>query len=370
MSTLGPGSSSQRHLTNMLGAIRSYFHPANINNSSEQLHGFISSLCSHFIDRLHLERYNKKWETKIPVEVRLREKDIEDFVSAVSPIAWLVLYNNYEDEARSVFSSLALISPDTVIPRLLQQMSSSADMITEPHRLHVCIQAVSAVATSIVTNFPKRAFELLHSLVPAIDVNDIWRSTDICICMSDLLETQSVSSPASLPGLKDDNATSSTTSHNFEDFVSELLSKCFTLIENSKRENIRNDGTAADDYLNDEEIAADAAINETFLRLCINSSPDILSEIFNKLRVNITGRIVEPTVAGGILASMCRSAVQCSPAQGLKTFVPLLTNTILTRLRDRQGDSDKQDEELQFNLQVKFIFYLDLMTMTIFSVAG
>ena len=350
MSTLSPGSSSQRHLTNMLRAIRSYFHPANINNSSDQLHGFISSLCTHFIDRLHLERHNKKWETKIPMEVRLKEKDIKEFVSAVLPIAWLVLYNNYEDEARSVFSSLALISPDTVIPRLLQQMSSSADIITEPHRLHVCIQAVSAVATSVVTNFPKRAFELLHSLVPAIDVNDIWRSTDICICMSDLLETQSVSSPAPLPGLEDD--TSSTISHNFEDFVSELLSKCFTLIENSKRENIRNDGTATDDYLNDEEIAADAAINETFLKLCINSSPEILTDIFNKLRVYITGRIVEPTVAGGILASMCRSAVQCSPVQGLQVFMPLLVPTILARLRDRQADTDKQDEELQFNLQV------------------
>ena len=240
----------------MLRAIRSYFHPANINNSSEQLHSFISSLCTHFIDRLHLERHNKKWETKIPVELRLQEKDITEFVSAVAPIAWLVLYNNYEEDARSVFSSLALIAPDTVIPRLLQQMSNSADVITEPHRLHVCIQAVSAVATSLVTNFPKRAFELLHSLVPAIDVNDIWRSTDICICMSDLLETQSVSSPAPLPGLKDDTSSSSS-HHNFEDFVSELISKCFTLIENSKRENIRNDGTTNDDYLNDEEIAAD-----------------------------------------------------------------------------------------------------------------
>ena len=235
----------------MLRAIRSYFHPANINNSSEQLHSFISSLCTHFIDRLHLERYNKKWETKIPVELRLQENDITEFVSAVAPIAWLVLYNNYEEEARSVFSSLALIAPDTVIPRLLQQMSNSADVITEPHRLHVCIQAVSAVAASLVTNFPKRAFELLHSLVPAIDVNDIWRSTDICI-----------------------------------------------------------------------------------------------------LRVYIAGRIVEPTVAGGILANMCRSAVQAAPVQGLQTFIPVLVTPILARLRHRHGDTDKQDEELQFNLQV------------------
>ena len=95
-----------------------------------------------------------------------------------------------------------------------------------------------------------------------------------------------------------------------------------------------------------------AAINETFLKLCINSSPEILTEIFTKLRVYITGRIVEPTVAGGILASMCRSAVQAAPVQGLQTFIPVLVTTITARLRDRHGQTDKQDEELQFNLQL------------------
>ena len=144
VSTLGPGSSSQSHLTSMLRAIRSYYHPANLNNSSEQLHVFISSLCTHFIDRLHLERHNKKWETKVPLDKRLREEDISQFVEAVTPIAWMVLYNNYEEEARNVFSSLALVSPASVIPKLLETLSTSKDILTEPHRFHVCIQVMLA----------------------------------------------------------------------------------------------------------------------------------------------------------------------------------------------------------------------------------
>ena len=71
---------------------RSYYHPANLNNSSEQLHVFIASLCNHFIDRLHLERHNKKWETKVPEERRLRDEDITQFVEAVTPIAWMVIF--------------------------------------------------------------------------------------------------------------------------------------------------------------------------------------------------------------------------------------------------------------------------------------
>ena len=79
---------------------------------------------------------------------------ISKFVDSVAPIAWLVLYNNYEEEARTVFSSLALIAPATVIPRLLSTLATAADILTEPHRFHVCIQAVSAIAGPLVRHFP------------------------------------------------------------------------------------------------------------------------------------------------------------------------------------------------------------------------
>ena len=348
--TLGPGSTSMSHLSKMLRAIRSYYHPANLNNSSEQLHGFISSLCSNFINRLHVERHINKFETKIPVEKRLRDSDVDEFVEAVTPIAWLVLYNSYEEEARTMFSSLALISPSTIIPRLLNTLSTAADILTEPHRFHVCIQAVSAIAGPLVRHFPGRAIQLLNSLLPAIDVNDIWRSTDIFICMSDLLEMMAVSS--TIPAFTNQHHEDVEINFNFEDFVAEFISKCFNLIENSKRINVRNDAGNNEDYLNDEEIAADAAINDTFLRMCINASPEIMSGILSRLKSYVSGRIVEPTVAGGILACMCRSVVMCDPVRGLAVFIPMLVSTITSRMRERQVDSNKLDEELQFNLQL------------------
>ena len=49
-----------------------------------------------------LERFNTKWVCKVAPEKRLTDEDIKEFVLSVKPIAFHVLYNSYEDEARYV----------------------------------------------------------------------------------------------------------------------------------------------------------------------------------------------------------------------------------------------------------------------------
>ena len=46
--------------------------------------------------------------------------------------------------------------------------------------------------------------------------------------------------------------------------------------------------------------------NLFLLRIVGNSSPALFDVIFRKLQAYLQGKIVEPTVAGGILASMCK----------------------------------------------------------------
>ena len=53
-------------LTKMLLAIESYYYPANDSPASEGLHSFIALLCTYFVNRVHLERYNTKWKSKTP----------------------------------------------------------------------------------------------------------------------------------------------------------------------------------------------------------------------------------------------------------------------------------------------------------------
>ena len=312
---------------------------------------------------------------KVPPDKRLTDDDIRKFVLSVKPIAFMVtiqsvfvvslfhffqvLYNNYEDEARSVFQSLSLLAPDIVIPPLIERLETAKDTLTEPHRFHVCVQAMSATAGPLVRNYPGKALDLLHSLLPGIDVNDIWKCTDIFVMMSDLLEMIPLTdvSRKTVKGDSQERLVLAGQTASFENFVHEFMNRCFTLIENSVRVNIRSDGGNTDEYLNDEEIAADAAINDTFGRMCMNSSPEIFDVIFGKLRSYLSGKIIEPTVAGGILASMCKSVVQCNPEKSLAFFVPYLGRALVNRIGERgtKGDEDnddKVDEELQFNMQL------------------
>jgi len=361
VSSLGPGSNGQKHLSTLLMAVQSYYHPANVNNSSEVLHLFISNLTNQFISRVHKERYNTKWECKVRPEKRLSDAEIKEFVGAVKPIAFHVLYNSYEDEARNVFTNLSQLQPEMIIPDLVDKLTTASESLTEPHRFHACIQALSAAAGPLMRNFPEKAIDLLHVLLPGIDVNDIWKCTDIFVFLSDVLEMMPVADLTKLEsstkkGLDENEKSLMLKTASIENFVVQFMNRCFTLIENTRRENIRVDAGTNDDYLNDEELAADAAINDAFLKIVGNSSPEMFETIFGKLQTYLQGKIVEPTVAGGILASMCKSIVQRYPERGLSFFIPYLCDCLLRLMKEREEGKrpvdQKTDEELQFNLQL------------------
>ena len=131
----GPqGKQVQAHLDKMLLAIESYYHPANASVASEALHTFIHNLCNGFIYRLHLERYNDKWESKTPIEKRLTDEDVDHFVQSLIPVVFHILYNPFEEERKAIFHSLATIRPDLIIPPLLERLQSASESLTEPHR--------------------------------------------------------------------------------------------------------------------------------------------------------------------------------------------------------------------------------------------
>ena len=134
-----------------------------------------------------------------------------------------------------------------------------------------------------------------------------------------------------------------------EDFVLELTDKIMTLVENSSRINTRAENDAMDDALNDEEIAVDAAVADAFHKMVFRCSPKIFERVFKKVRDYVRGKILEPAVAGTILAGMCKSVVSVNPTMCLDFFVPHLSDRVMTALRDK-GDAKKADIELTFSL--------------------
>jgi hypothetical protein len=68
-----------------------------------------------------------------------------------------------------------------------------------------------------------------------------------------------------------------------------------------------------------------------------NASDEMFAVVFAKLQKYLRGKIVEPNVAGGILASMCKSVVQARPAAGLAFFVPYLSDSVTRYGKVRYG---------------------------------
>ena len=143
-------------------------------------------------------------------------------------------------------------------------------------------------------------------IVPGININDIWKSTDIFILLSDLLEMIwliDFSHPAARAGVKinsDEDELLCQTAL-FDDFVLTFTDHCLTMIENSSREQTRTDGDVMEESLNDEELAADAAITETFQKLVGRLSMKSFNTVLEKLKRYAQQHILEPAVAGTLL---------------------------------------------------------------------
>uniref|UniRef100_A0A0K2T807 Proteasome activator complex subunit 4 n=1 Tax=Lepeophtheirus salmonis TaxID=72036 RepID=A0A0K2T807_LEPSM len=370
-STIGGGSPTMSYLKRLLCAIESYYYPANTNSASEILHSFISLLCSYFVDRIHIEKYNTKWESKTPLEKRVTNAEIDEFVLMLMPVAGHILFSDFENEKKQILNNLATLRPTYVLPMIINRFRQSVETLTEPQRFHACINALTAVTRPLVENYPLEIIPILTSLLPGIDVNDIWKCTDIFILMSDILEmiwvidfsnsSKSIRSndcenigidylsPGSLKHSKN-LSEMCLQSSVFEEFAINFVDKCLRLVENSSREETRSENDAMDDSYNDEEMVADAAITDTFQKIMSRCSSSIFDSAFNKLKKYVQNRILEPAVAGGILAGMCRSVVSIKPEKTLKFFIPHLKERIMSLVEDRSCDPRRQNKELQFVL--------------------
>ena len=56
------------------------------------------------------------------------------------------------------------------------------------YRFTACLATLSACSRPFVENYPLDVIKILTVIVPGININDIWKSTDIFILLSDLLE--------------------------------------------------------------------------------------------------------------------------------------------------------------------------------------
>ena len=162
-----------------------YFYSA-----AYRLHQFVKLLCQIFIKRLHLERYNTKKGCHTPIENRLSDSNIEEFIFGLKPVIFHMMSNEeFDDERNIVFNILSTIRPDLIVPTLLEKLKKSMNMsLTEPHRLTACLATLKCCSRPLVENYPIEIIQILKDVIPGIDINDVWKSRDILSLMNSLLE--------------------------------------------------------------------------------------------------------------------------------------------------------------------------------------
>ena len=187
-----------------------------------------------------MERYNEKWESKTPMDKRLTDDEVEHFIKSLLPIIFHILYNPYEEERKTIFNTLATIRPDLIIPPLLEKLHIASESLTEPHRFTACLATLSACSRAFVENYPIEVIKVINVIVPGININDIWKSTDIFILLSDLLEMIwliDFSHPVSRAGVKTTETEDELLCQTavFDDFVLTFTDHCLKMVENSSR---------------------------------------------------------------------------------------------------------------------------------------
>ncbi len=135
---------------------------------------------------------------------RLTDSDVTSFVEALKPAAFSILFTqSFEEDRKGILGHLAALRPALIIPDLLRRFHESTETLTEPHRFTACVAGLYACARPLSANCdPTELLDLVMALLPGIDVNDMWKCSDIFILLSDLLEIMWVvdfSDPASRP---------------------------------------------------------------------------------------------------------------------------------------------------------------------------
>jgi len=135
--SLGGASSTQLYLSRMFDCLESYYHTANHGSHSLRLAEFLGRLVSMFVRRLHRERYSKeRWGYVVAEKHKLTDEDVAAFVQAVKPATLLAMYSKISaGEIGGVLQQLATLSPQEILPPLIDRMNASLETLTEPHKL-------------------------------------------------------------------------------------------------------------------------------------------------------------------------------------------------------------------------------------------
>uniref|UniRef100_A0A8C3A4M3 Uncharacterized protein n=1 Tax=Cyclopterus lumpus TaxID=8103 RepID=A0A8C3A4M3_CYCLU len=329
----GPGNPAQKELTCLFNSIASFYHPSNHGRWQLRLMRLLQRLPASVVRRVHRERHAApSWITLVPECQRLTDGDLQEFTRSITGAALLAMFSKTgSTDAAYALQNLALLTPELVIPPVLEKTYAAMETLTEPHTLTATLSCMIGMARSLVSpnnHYPEgrgHVLPLLMGSLPGIDPNDFSK----CMITFQFIATFTTlvpladcsSAPSQHRDLTEIEKNLCFASAEFEDFVLQFLDRCFALIDSSTLEQTRDEmETDTQTHL---ESLVELGLSSTVSTILTQCSTEIykvmaLQKVYNFASSNI----FETCVSGRMVADMCRAAAKCHPAESLRLFVP------------------------------------------------
>ncbi|RGB33631.1 hypothetical protein C1646_815894 [Rhizophagus diaphanus] len=353
-----PNSSSQdettlTHLSNMIQATESFYHPSNFGRWTFSIVRFLQFLGWEFLKRWTDEN---KPECKTPESRRLTPELRRQFVLTLRGVTFLSMFGK---DSLSVGSSqaalkyLAWLEPTLICPGLLERVYPSLETLTETHRTTSSISALSLLAIPLFSRFHypaggKHLAPLLHLTIPGIDMNDPIKTISSLIFLThaimgvplrDLTEGSSVESGFRWTGMdidereednmeideQEEDAFCKASTAEFEEWLAKFLRRVFTIFE----------------YLPQQERGKLTLHNmETGLVTVLLHACEIvgiqMSEQLQDMALKMVINFASTTVlqnATKPMGYLCSTLTSPNRSKALAQFIPLCHSNILNELQ-------------------------------------
>ncbi|KAF4606976.1 hypothetical protein EYR38_001031 [Pleurotus pulmonarius] len=171
------GSKALDSLVRMIASTESFFHPSNSGAWTADLCAFIKCIVFDFNKRWHEEQ---KSDCKTPTNRRLTRTMRRELVKSLRTVALLAIFSQDPDTVSNIQScmkSMSLMEPDLILLPILERAVPSLEALVETQRTMAIIKALGAVVPSLVSRQvyyggAKHLINIMHLLVPGIDLND------------------------------------------------------------------------------------------------------------------------------------------------------------------------------------------------------
>ncbi|GAV04190.1 hypothetical protein RvY_14503 [Ramazzottius varieornatus] len=355
-------------LEDLFKAVETYFYPSNNGEWTGRLSSIVMKLPMCLVSRINAERYRKaSWQPPIPTQAHISDERIRRFVTAMKPLALLSMYSkNMMSRLETLFAlkSLGELTPDLIVPELLDHLYPSLDSLTEPHRLTASLSAMTICTRSLfgIEGGRKHVVPLLMAVLPGIDSNDFKKSAcafQFITCVLSFVPLEDCSRYAERPELTEEERELCYASAGFEEFALQCIERCLTYISNSTCDasNGRHDSSSRDnEKMTLEERFTRLGMSSVVATLIYQSSDQICQVLLQRIFKFITdGNLNHGHYTGNVVAGFCSIALKFRPAIAkTELFDPVmkLLKSRVTLAADAIAENEEPDEEIAWTVKV------------------